>query len=531
MAPRHRGLVKNRTTYLFAVFALLYAGVAGRLVYIQIACNDRYVDWAKKIRARQLAIPAARGNIFDRNGRALGVNIETASVFANLKEIPDPPRTAIKVAALLGDESQRIEEKLSGKRGFVWLRRHMPAEVADEVRKDRFELPGIGTQTETKRVYPAGQVAAQVIGFTDIDNKGVEGAECVFNRFLCGSNGLISAELDGGRRIIPITRRLVREPEPGKDVYLTIDINIQHIAEQALARMAQNSHPRSACAVVMDPHTGEILALANLPGFDLNKAHSTKSALWRNRAVADLYEPGSTLKVVTVAAGLNEGMSPHAIMAVCTGMEKIKGGRIPCTLHHPFKAGHGSVDMYKIIRYSCNIGAAHIALKLGADKLYSYEKSFGLLDRTNAGFGCEAVCPMVGPDKWETIRLADIGFGQGMAVTALQMASVYSTVANRGVRVSPTVLREVTNADGTIFRPFKPARAHRVISAAAAGELTKMLMGCVDEGTGKPARIDGRTIAGKTGSAQAPRVGGRGYEPGAFVASFMGFAPASRRGS
>ena len=528
MASRHRGIVRKRTTWLFFVFALIYMSVSARLVYVQVFRGEYFKQRAAEIRFREYPIDAPRGTICDRTGRVMAVNIETASVFARPKEITNPPETAVRVAALLGEEAQTVESKLNGGRGFVWLGRQVDAEVGDKLGKMRKELPGIGSERDTKRVYPVGPLAAQIVGFTNIDNVGAEGIESALDKELVGKDGLFRAELDGARRVIPETRRLVRQPENGKDVYLTIDVTIQHIAEQALAKMAETYKPTSASAIVMDPKTGEILALANYPTYDPNKARSVKPGMWRNRAVADLYEPGSTLKCVTIAAGLNEGFNPHIPVVYCKGREKMAGGSIPCVLHRPFLSGHGAADMYRIIQYSCNIGAAHVALRLGPDKLREYEKAFGLLDKTDAGFGCEAVCPKIPEDEWRPIRVANVGFGQGLAVTPLQMACVYSTIANGGVRMRPSIVREIRRSDGTICSPFKPRVAGRAVSRSTADEMTKMMTKCVQEGTGKPAQIEGRSVAGKTGSAQVVRTNGRGYESGAYVASFMGFVPANR---
>lgn len=526
MSSRHRGFVQKRTTCLFVVFTLLYLAVAARLAYVQVVDKHHYVKWATEIRARERSIPAARGCIYDRNGRLLAVNVETASVFANLKYVRDPSKTAVQVASLMGEDARTIEEKLNGGRSFVWLGRQVDPDIGEAIWTRRSELRGVGMQRDTKRVYPAGALAAQILGFTSIDNHGVEGLEHVQDKLLRGVDGMYRAEIDGDGRVIPETRNDIQEPENGKDVYLTIDTTIQHITEQALGAMAQKYKPQGACAVVLDPRTGEILALANYPFYDANKARNTKSTLWRNRAVADLYEPGSTLKVVTIAAGLNEGISPNRIVANCTGLDKIPGGRVKCSLHHPYENGHGAVDMGMIIRQSCNIGAAHVAFDIGGDKLYSYLKGFGLLDKTDAGFGCEAVSIIAPPDRWRTIRLANIGFGQGINVTPLQMAGVYATVANGGEYVKPHIIREVRNSDGSVYKSFSRKPIRRVISEDTAAELAKMLMSCVDDGTGKTAQIDGRTVGGKTGSAQVAKANGKGYDPGVFVASFMGFAPA-----
>lgn len=545
MATGQREFVKRRTVCLFVVFLFLYLAVCGRLAYVQVIKRSEYKKWADSIRSRNILVRASRGRICDRNGQELAVSIETASVYANRNEIEDADLTASRLGKMLGKDPKVILKKLEGTSTIVWLARRIDPRIGDEIKsgyivrvrrktktgwqivEKRERIPGIGVESDTKRIYPSGELAGQILGFTNFENKGSEGLEYVRNEDLSGKNGLISAELDAQRRIIPETRHTVREPVDGKDIRLTIDVSIQHTAEQALANMAKTYHPVSANAIVMDPDTGEILALANYPSYDPNSPAKVAPGVWRNRAVADLYEPGSTLKVVTVAAGLNEGMSPYAVMAYCTGREKIKGGRITCTLHHPYEHGHGSVDMYKIIQESCNIGAAHIALRMGSEKLYSYEKAFGLLDRTDAGFGCEAVGNTLPAKDWRLIRLANIGFGQGIAVTALQMASVYATIANGGTYVQPQIIREVRSADGKIIKPFKAKKLCRVISEKASMEMKRMLLSCVLEGTGKPAKIPGRTVAGKTGSAQIAKPRG-GYESGQFISSFMGFVPAMK---
>ncbi len=518
--------VKKRTIWLFLILSVLYAGLVGRLVYIQLYNASHYKKWANSIRLRDINVPASRGTIYDRAGRILAVSIDSTSVYVNRRELKNPAKTLAQVAAVLGEDPIELRKRVNSRNTIVWLSRKIDPRVADRLRRPGLNLPGVGFEKDPKRIYPARTLAAQILGFTGFDNRGREGAERVLDGLLRGKDGLIRAELDARRRIIPETRHIVREPENGKSVFLTIDTTIQHITEQALTKMARQYHPRNACAIVMDPCTGEILALANYPTYDPNKPGSVSPEVWRNRAVADLYEPGSTLKVLTVAAGLNEGMASRTVFAYCSGREKMHGGFVTCPLHYPFNSGHGPVDMYKIIQHSCNIGAAHIAMRLGSAKMRSYEKAFGLLDRVEAGFGCEAVGYVEPAKDWHPIRLANMGFGQGIAVTPLQMACLYSTVANGGVFMQPQIVREVRNSDGSLCRSFRPKRLRRVISQRAARELTKMLVNCVEDGTGKAAKIEGRTVAGKTGSAQISRTKGRGYEPCAFVASFIGFAPA-----
>jgi len=537
MGSGKRAFIKKRAIWLTVGFVALFAAIAGKLVFIQLCRAEQFAEWAEFIRLRRMPIPAARGSIYDRTGRPLAVSIQTASIYANPREVQDAALTASRLAHIIGGDANTYRNKIQGTIHIVWLAKNVDPRVGEAVirgfrviedGKPCWErLDGIGVQRDTKRVCPASTLAAHVLGFTDFYGRGLEGAECVMDSVLKGRDGVVQAELDARRRIILETKRVIREPRNGRDVYLTIDLNIQHVAEQALARVARTYHPAGACAVVLDPRTGDILALANYPTFDPNRALKFPAARWRNRAVADLYEPGSTLKVVTVAAALNEGMSPHTAFARCTGHERLKGGVLPCSLHHPFEAGHGLVDMPKIVRHSCNIGAAHIAMRLGADRLRAYEEAFGLLDRADAGFGCEAAGRLAPAGEWPLIQLANIGFGQGIAVTPLQMACVYATVANGGVYLHPRIVREIRDR-AEVCRPLALGPPRRVISPQAAAQLAKMLVGCVDEGTGKNARIEGRTIAGKTGSAQIPNPRGRGYLADAFVASFMGFAPAQK---
>lgn len=533
MASKHRELVRKRTLWLFVLFALLFLGLTGRLAYVQVLNRKEYQDWAKKIRFRDIAIPASRGTIYDRNGQPLAVSIEASGVYACRREVLNEAKTVAEVAQVLSQDPAALKLKFEGDASIVWLARQIDPRAADKLSEINGECPGLGVQRDPKRVYPGRSLASHVLGFVSVKNtlnaglvtEGVEGIESVLNDELTGADGLLRTELDVKRRAIPETRHKVRSPVDGKDVYLTIDLAIQHIAETALARMVEKYHPEKACAIVMDPRTGEIYALANVPSYDPNAARSFAEENWRNHAVSDLYEPGSTLKTVTVAAALNDGLSPHAVVACCTGHERIKGGRLTCSLHRPFLSGHGGVDSYKIIRHSCNIGAAHLGLRLGARKLYHYEKEFGLLEKTGAGLPGEARNFTLPPDDWCRIRIANVGFGQGIAITPLQIACAYSVIANGGQYVQPRIVRELRDADGNVISPFEPRVLRQVVSRRTAAEMTQMLVGCVEEGTGKTARIPGRTVAGKTGSAEIAMPRG-GFEPGAFVASFIGFAPA-----
>lgn len=528
MAGKYLKFLKKRTVWLLVIFLVLYGMIAGRLFYIQVLNNSCYTKLAEKLRHRVLTIPASRGGIYDRVGRQLATNIPACSVYIrpqDIKKDEDKKKVAVQLAGILGVEESAIWEKLASGKSFMYLKRQLPSSIGDKIRAAN--LLGVGIDRETKRIYPSKALAAHILGFTSIDGGGVEGIESAKNTYLSGKDGYTEAEVDRRGRIIPETRRQSVQSVDGNDVVLTIDAYLQHVAEEALAKSFKKYSAAGATAIVLDPHTGEILALATCPSFDPNNRKGISSDVWRNRAVTDLYEPGSTMKLVTVAAGVQEGISPTAPVTTCTksGMPLGKN-KVRCTLHAPYQAGHGAVNMFGIIRDSCNIGAATVALKIGPDKFYSYVKGFGLLDPPGTGFRGESCWRLEPPDTWAAIRLANIGFGQGIAVSAMHMATAYSVIANGGNLVRPQIIREIRDSSGKVVKPFSPAIERRVVSEETSRTVIEMLMGCVDEGTGKTARVEGYTVAGKTGSAQKASTTGRGYAAGKFVASFIGFVPA-----
>jgi len=478
-----------------------------------------------QLRQRQLVLTADRGTIYDRVGRQLAADIPTCSVYVHPQKVKDKFGTAKQLADITGLNEQSILKLLMSKSKFVYISRELPVEVGDKVKEAN--LTAVGVIREPKRVHPAGSLAAHILGFTDVDGKGLEGIERSLNSELTGQDGYAIAEVDSYGRVIPETRRGSVPAVDGYDIVLTIDANLQHITEEALAKTFETYKPAGATAIVMDPHTGEILALANCPTYDPDNRKGVPAGAWRNRAVTDLYEPGSTLKLMTIAAGLEEGIPATEVVATCTnGGMQIGRRRVRCSLHAPYMAGHGGVDMYGIIKHSCNIGAATIALRLGPDKLYTYMKDFGFLDKPGSGMAGETVLGLASPDTWPAIKLANIGFGQGIAVSPLQMACAYSVIANGGELMKPQIVREIRTKDGRVVEAFQPKVVRRVVSEATAKQAIEMLIGCVDDGTGKSSKVNGYSIGGKTGSAQKASTTGRGYAPGKYVASFMGVVPA-----
>ena len=537
MRLAYRTVVRKRAEILFYVFVAVYGVVAIRLTYVQFWRGSHYEEFGSKIRNRKLDIQAQRGVIYDRVGRELAINVRAASVYAHPRSVTNVSGASFQLASLLGCEKQSLIRKLDVDKSFVWLRRGAKDDIGQKI--DDAAIPGIGVTKEQRRVYPSGLdtsgqllasgTGAQVVGFTNIDGLGVEGIEKSANRYLRGTNGFLVAEVDKDGRVIPETRRASLKAHDGKDVVLTIDAYIQHVAEEALKKTFDSSKARGATAIVMDPKTGEILAMANMPTFNPNSRTGSKPESWRNRAATDLYEPGSTLKMVTASAALEEKIiNSETVFAHCTGCTQIGRRKVRCVLHHPYERGHSSVNLPKMIEFSCNIGASQLGLKLGAERLYRYEKAFGLLSTTGSGLPGEVTGSLDGPSNWPQIKCANVAFGQGIAVTPLQMANAYSVIANGGVMMRPTIIKEIRNKDGSLYREYTPTMVRRVVSEATAEQMKTALIACVTVGTGKPGAVDGYWVAGKTGSAQKVREDGKGYASGAFVASFIGFLPASK---
>jgi stage V sporulation protein D (sporulation-specific penicillin-binding protein) len=536
MRLAYRTVVRKRAEILFYAFVAVFGLVTIRLTYVQFWRGSHYEEFGSKIRNRKLDIQAQRGVIYDRVGRELAINVRAASVYAHPRSVTDVSRASFQLASLLGCEQEALVRKLDVDKSFVWIRRGARDDLGQKI--DDAAIPGVGVSREQRRVYPSGLdtsgqlltsgTAAQVVGFTNIDGKGVEGIEKSANRYLKGSNGFLVAEVDKDGRVIPETRRSSVKAHDGKDVVLTIDGYIQHVAEEALKKTFDSNKARGATAIVMDPKTGEILAIANMPTFNPNNRTGSKPDAWRNRAVTDLYEPGSTLKTVTAAAALEEGIiSSETVFAHCTGCTQIGRRKVRCVLHHPYERGHSAVNLPKMIEFSCNIGASALGMKLGADRLYKYERAFGLLSLPGSGLPGEVTGWLDSPSGWPQIRCANVAFGQGIAVSALQMANAYAVIANGGVMMSPRIIKEIRNKDGSLYREYTPKMIRRVVSESTADQVTRALMACVTVGTGKAGAVEGYWVAGKTGSAQKVREDGRGYAGGAFIASFIGFLPAS----
>ena len=534
--------IRSRTLTVFAVIACCFFLLAGRLIYLQAIRHSYFLKEAEAYRVRANVLPADRGQILDRNGTPLATNVPAKAIFADPIEVGDAAGAAAKLAPVLGMDVARLQALLTPKTRrshYVSLMRHAPVEVGAAVAALR--LPGIGMIDDKRRAYPNSSLACQVLGFTDRDLNGIEGIERSQDAQLQGADGLLVAEVDHRGRIVPGTVRTKRPPRNGHDLYLTIDATLQHASDEYLAAAVKEHGARNGVAIVLDPNTGEILALSNAPSYDPNHprpaAPVTKEQApalemaWRNHAVSDLYEPGSTLKTITASAVLQDlGLQEEYVKVHCAGSMQIGNHTIHCAKDPPYYGVHGEEDLRGVLKESCNIGMAQFGFKLGADNLFKFEHDFGFLDPPGTGMPGEAHSTLQSPADfnrhtgsigWSRIQFANIAFGQGVSISPLQLAAAYGAIANGGNLMQPHIIKAIGQGDKIL--QVAPVVVRKVLDPKVAEETRSLLQTVVEEGTGKPAQIGGFSVGGKTGSAQVS--GPRGYEAGKYVASFVGLVP------
>ena len=497
--------------------------ISGRLVVLQVFDAGSLDQAAARQRLTVIDLPATRGRIFDRNLDDLALSVPARAVWADPRLVRDKPRTAARLAKALGVKKATLAQRLASKGRFVYLARRIPKLRGDVVQ--RLNLPGIFVVADVARRYPSGTVAAQVLGFVDIEGHGQAGIEQQYDGLLRGHPGKIQLERDPQGRAIPQGRRSLEPAEPGTDLVLTIDQHLQYVTEQALYRAVREHKARAGSVVVMSPRSGEVLAMANMPTFDPNRIAASKPEARKNRAIADVFEPGSTNKTITAAAALQHGV-------VTPKTETIVPDNIPLCPEKTFRDSHSHapelMTFANIVARSSNVGTIMAARDLGRDRLYKAEVDFGYGRRSGVDLPGEAPGILRPAQSWYCTDLGTNAIGQGVAVTVLQMASVYATVANQGVLRAPTLLRGTVDARGRVAKADRrPGR--RVLSVRTAKAMSRILEGVVKEGgTGTQAAMEEWRVAGKTGTARKPDTRRGGYRPGAYVGSFIGFAPAEK---
>lgn len=508
---------KAEAVFFFFVFFLLICAV--RLFFIQIFRSNYLGQLARKQHNLFVELEPPRGTIYDANLKPLAVNIAVDSVYASLRDIPHRHKSQIikQLAAILKVSPGYLKDRLSRDKYFVWLARKISAEQAEAVKK--LNIKGIDFIKESKRCYPNGYLASHIIGFAGLDNNGLEGLELYYDRFLKGESGWALFLRDARQKKLDLWEKMVL-PKDGYDLVLNIDEVIQFIAERELDKAFKRYHAKSAGIIVMDPHTGAVLAMANRPAFDLNQYSNVSKDVRRNRLLCDLFEPGSVFKIVAASAALEEKKVNEEDNIFCeNGSYRIASH----TLHD--HRPHGQLTFRQVVEQSSNIGMSKVAQMLGKELLYKYIRLFGFGSKLGIDLPGEVSGIARDSRFWSKISIGTVPMGQEIAATALQLAAEISIVANGGQLMKPYIVKEIRDKHQEVIKEFLPAIINKVLSIDTANRLKKILVGVIENGTGKLARLEGWTAAGKTGTAQKLEPNGR-YSHSKFIASFIGFAPA-----
>jgi cell division protein FtsI (penicillin-binding protein 3) len=535
-----------RSLRVLSVLALLILWVTlifGRLIWLQVFRHHYYVEQAAREQEHSFEVAPRRGILFDRNLHELAMTVTVDSVYAVPSEITDKAGTAAALAKIVHTDPtegfttrKQMLARLNDSRNFAWIARKQNAAIIDKVKA--LNLKGIYFQQEFKRFYPDNQIAAQVLGYVGLDDNGLGGLEEEFNDDLHGTPGRMLTALDARRHVLGSTER---EPLPGENLVLSIDENIQFMAEQALDRNMERTHALNGTVIVQDPHTGQILALAMRPTFNPNDFRHANSSLLRDHAVSDVYEPGSTFKLVAYSAALDQHVTTPDAMIDTQGGQINVAGRIVHDDHDAivYESHHNNVlSTSEALEQSSDVAAIKLAERMGPDRFYQYIRGFGFGERTGIELPAETRGLLKPPRRWNPTTIGSIPMGQEIGVTPLQLITMASTIANGGMYLPPHILLQSSTSEAenghlvaAAFHPEHdvpdplPDGAHRVISTLTSAQMRKMMEGVVEHGTGIPAQLNGYSAAGKTGTAEKVDPQTHTYSKTKYVASFVGFAP------
>src|SRR5215211_6057826 len=514
---------RTRCALVCAAFIGLFSIFSFRLIYLQAIKHDEYAGLAAKKNVYQQVIHAERGIILDANNEVLAHNIPMETVVADATHLSNLQATVDLLNAELEIPSQELAEKLNSDRRYIVIKRELPAARANALREKlrASNLRGIYFEHDATRIYPNGSMLCHVIGFTDFDHHGVQGVEASMEEYLHGQDGYRLIEHNrAGQEIVPY-RGQERPPRDGYQVHLTVDLGLQSIVEEEIDAAMKEYSPQKATLILMRPQTGEILAIANRPNFDLNLRSEAKPEQMKNRAIIDMMEPGSTFKVVAAASALNERkLRPDSELFCENGLWNYGGSPL-----HDHRA-YGYLSVRDVLVKSSNIGAAKLALSVGEQKFYEYIRRFGFGERTGIELPGEIPGVIRPPQSWSKISITRIPMGHEVGVTPLQMTMAMAAIANGGNLVTPRIVKKITKPNGETVSTFSPTVLRQVISSQTAQQIGIALRGVVsDRGTAAAAAVPGFTICGKTGTAQKVDPKG-GYEHGKYVVSFSGYMPA-----
>ncbi len=518
-----KNYIKLRIAFMGVCFFLLISVICAKAVYLQVFCGSWLSEKAAKQYEKSFVQKGKRGTIYDRGGNELAVSIEGTSIAAYLNQIEDKPSASKALAGILRKDRRKLLEKFQARQGFVWVKRQATPKEVSAIKT--LGLKGIGFIPEYDRFYPNKSVAAQVIGFTGIDGNGLEGAEYYYDQVLSGTEEKFTVLKDalgrGFAKDQDVEDPVYNSIHGGKNIILTIDRNIQYITQTALKASVKEFSAKSGMAVVMDPRTGEVLALSHYPSFNPNVFKQYPRHLWRNRALTDPFEPGSTMKIFSAAAALSSGIcSPSTIFYCENGAYKIGANTIHDT--HP----RGWLSLQQIVKYSSNIGIAKVVEMVGPETLYTTLKKFGFGSKTGLDSPGETAGILTSSNRWSKIDSSAIAFGQGVSTSAIQLVSAASAIANGGLLMKPFIVQSITNENGRILKRTAPEIIGRATSPEVASTVKRIMQTVVTEGgTGTSAFLDGYTVCGKTGTAQKTDESGT-YARDKYISSFLGFAPA-----
>lgn len=509
-----------RIRLLGILFLVGFALVVWRAFSLQVLQQRNWVEMAERQHQKTIPLIPQRGTIYDRNGEALAMSMEVDSIFAEPRKMQNRDEAARLLAPILNLPVSTLHAKLATDKGFVWLKRQVPPDQSQRVRNLKIE--SVGVVKEHQRFYPNSTVGAQVIGFTGLDPNGLSGLEATYDKTLLGRGGYLITERDALGRGIGAGEPVIEGATRGHDLHLTIDENIQYIVEKELAAGVEEFRAAAGAVIVMEPDSGRILAMANQPTFNPNAFAKYRPAEWRNRAITDTFEPGSTMKVFVMAAGLNEKVVTPTQLINCEGGSWKVGGRV---IHdsHP----HGVLTAEDVLKVSSNIGSAKIGRMLQKERLNKYLRDFGFGQKAGIELSGEENGILRDPSRWFEIDLATISFGQGVSITPLQLTTATAAIANGGYLMEPYLVEKETDSEGQVIKERQPKVVRQVVSSEVASRVARMMESVTadDGGTGGKARVPGFRVAGKTGTAQKVDPVTRGYSADKRIASFVGFVP------
>ena len=513
--------LNRRIAFIAVCFSACFLAISGRAVYVQIFTGSQLSAKAAVEYQKMAIAQGRRGTIYDSNHRELATSLDVTSIAAFPQRMTDKKeRVARQLARTLRLNHAALAKKLNNTKGFTWIKRHVTPLEAETLRQKK--LKGIEFITERSRFYPSRSLLGQSLGFTGIDGTGLEGIEFKYNNYLKGKVGNYKVLKDALGRGFEAEKK-VSDNLSGHNLVLTIDRSIQYIAENALADAVRKHVAKAGTAIVMAPDTGALLAIAHYPLFNPNTYRKSNHQMWRNRAITDQFEPGSTMKIFLAAAAIEHGnLTPSSIFYCENGKYRIGRNTVHDT--HP----HGWLSLQQIVKVSSNIGAVKIAQLVGKQALYQSLKQFGFGSPTGIDSPGEATGTLPPFQRWTNIDAGAIAFGQGMAVSAIQLATAASAVANDGILMKPYIVQAITDVNGRLIKSFKPHKVRRVVSAKTARTIRRIMQTVITEGgTGINAHLEGYTVGGKTGTAQ--KVGTKGgYAKDKYLSSFLGLAPADK---